>query len=238
MVTQLALVSSHSSPNGSSLFDRQGDLRTRTWRPYGWSGREYVYLEHFSAFHSSTAVLHLGQDHDANLRYVKNHFWNSVGLLLHETGKLIGTQTEITGVSTLQFKNLTWMSTSLFCSKAYRITNAKSLRLLRLCAGKMGEHPIWTWKSKIEWYSESNHFKDVNRIDGMPTEFEWKLVPGFTRLGLLEKIQSVLRDMQCEPEHFKDRTIFMSMYNGIVWESKRKYRKMWIQFTDSCELCS
>ena len=84
----------------------------------------------------------------------------------------------------------------------------------------MGDDPIATWKSKIKWYSENNHFKDMNRIDGMPTEFEWKIFPGITTLGLLEKIQSLMRDLQCEPEHFKDRIIFLSMYNDIEWRAK------------------
>ena len=35
-------------------------------------------------------------------------------------------------------------------------------------------------------------------------------------MGLLEKIQSLMRDLQCEHEHFKDRIIFVSMYNDIV----------------------
>ena len=61
---------------------------------------------------------------------------------------------------------------------------------------------------------------DMNRIDGMPMEFEWKLFPGFTTLGLLEKIQSLMRDLQCEPEHSNVRIIFMSMYNDIVWQEK------------------
>ena len=61
------------------------------------------------------------------------------------------------------------------------------------------------------------HFNDMNRIDGMPTEFEWKIFPGITTLGVLEKIQSLMRDLQCEPEHLKDRIIFMSMYNDIAW---------------------
>ena len=65
-----------------------------------------------------------------------------------------------------------------------------------------------------------HHFKDMNRIDGMPTEFQWKIFPGITTLGLLEKIQSPMRDLQCEPEHFKDRIIFMSMYNDIAWREK------------------
>ena len=42
--------------------------------------------------------------------------------------------------------------------------------------------------------SESNHFMDMNRIDRMPTEFEWKIFPGIRTLGLLEKIQSLMRD--------------------------------------------
>ena len=67
---------------------------------------------------SLRAAVHLGQDHDANLHYVKNHLWNSVGLLFHENEKLIGEQKEITGVSTPDFKDCAWMSTSLLCSEA------------------------------------------------------------------------------------------------------------------------
>ena len=42
------------------------------------------------------AALHLGQDNEAKLRYVKNHLWNSVKQLFGETGELISEQTEIT----------------------------------------------------------------------------------------------------------------------------------------------
>ena len=96
-----------------------------------------------------TAV-HLGQDHEANLRFVKNNLWNSVGQLFNDTGNI--------GMKTIVFKELTWISTSLSYSRAYQITNAKNLRLLRLCAlfGKMGDGPIATWKSKIKWYSEKH----------------------------------------------------------------------------------
>ena len=30
-------------------------------------------------------------------------------------------------------------------------------------------------KAKINGFSENNQFKDMNRIDGMPTEFEWNI---------------------------------------------------------------
>ena len=54
----------------------------------------------------------------------------------------------------------------------------------------------------------------------MPTEFEWKIFPGITTLGFLEKTQSLMRDLHCEPDHFCDRIIFMSMYNDIAWKEE------------------
>ena len=114
------------------------------------------------------------------------------------------------------------MSTSLLCEKAFRFTNAKTYVFSHsmLCVEKKGDDSLATWKSKIEWYSENNHFKDMNRIDGMPTEFERKIFPGIIALGLLEKIQNLLTNLQCEPEHVKGRIIFMSIFNDIVWDVK------------------
>ena len=39
------------------------------------------------------------------------------------------------------------------------------------------------------------------------------------------RFKFLMRDLQCEPEHSKDRIIFMSMYNDIEWEQKetKKY---------------
>ena len=48
-------------------------------------------------------------------------------------------------------------------------------------------------------------------------EFEWKNFPGFTTLGILDEIQKMMTELQCEPEQFKARIFFMSMYNDIVW---------------------
>ena len=168
------------------------------------------------------AAVHLGQDYEMNLRYVKNNLWNSVGQLFRETGKLISDLNEITGFRTIDSQDVTWMSTSLLCERACQLTHAKTYVFSDsvLCVGKTGDDPIATWKSKIKCYSENNHFKDMNRIDGMPTEFEWKIFQGITALGLLEKIQNLMRDLRCEPEHFKGRIIFMSMHNDVAWQEK------------------
>ena len=72
----------------------------------------------------------------------------------------------------------------------------------------------------------NNHFKDMNRIDGMPTEFEWKIFQRITVFGFLEKIRKLVTDLQCGPEHFKGRIIFMSTFNDTEWEEKKKRKKM------------
>ena len=84
-------------------------------------------------FATLRAAVHLGQDHEANLRCMTNNLWNSVDQFFRETGK----------------------------QQSLSDHQRENLRLLRLCAlrGKNG-------------YSENHHFKDMNRIDAMPTEFE------------------------------------------------------------------
>ena len=62
---------------------------------------------------------------------------------------------------------------------------------------------------------------ELNRIDGQLMEFEWKIFLGFTTVGILNQIQQMMGELQCEPENFTGRIIFMSMFNDIVWDSKK-----------------
>ena len=85
-----------------------------------------------------------------------------------------------------------------------------------LCLGSIIHQPVEAWKNKLQWYLENRYLKDRNRIDGEPMEFEWKICTGFTALGIFEEIQKIMTVIQCEPEQFKERIIFMSMYNDIL----------------------
>ena len=116
---------------------------------------------------------------EENLRFVKNNLLSSVGQLFTETGKLISKQTEITGVNTLNFKELTWMSTSFCAAELSRSPTPKP-------TSSPTQRSVWP---TVGWYKETIPSKDMNRIDGMPTEFEWNIFPGITTLGFLEKIQ-------------------------------------------------
>ena len=98
--------------------------------------------------------------------------------------------------------------------------------LLPKCLSSPTQYFVWArsevnqtqaWMSKIKWCSQNNYLKELNRIDGMQTEFSWKIFLGFTTLGIVEEIHNFLKSIQCELEHVNGRIIFMSMFNDIVW---------------------
>ena len=140
-------------------------------------GNVYEYL--------SQAAVHLGQDYDQNLRFVENHFWSSLKKLFKETEKFIKNQTEIIDVSMIDYGDYTWSATSLLCDRIHQISNTKTYLFADsvLCLGGLKGNPNEAWKEKIKWYFENNHVKDLNRIDGEPMEFEWKIFPGFINLA-------------------------------------------------------
>ena len=80
----------------------------------------------------------------------------------------------------------------------------------------MGDDPNAAWKNKIKWYSENNHDKELNRIDGMQTEFEWYSQDS-RPWASSKRFQKMMEGFQCELEHFNERIIFVSMYNDIAW---------------------
>ena len=118
------------------------------------------------------------------------------------TERLIEDQTEISGLTTIDYEQPTWRSS-----------------ISVLCLGGISDQPVEVWKNKIRLYLETRFLKDLNRMDGEPMGFEWKNFPGFTTWGILEDIQKMMTELQCEPEQFKGRIIFMSMYNDFIsWD--------------------
>ena len=147
--------------------------------------------------------------------------------------------TEVTGVSTINFKDCTSMSTSLLCSKAYQISNAKAHVFSDsvLCVGTLGDDPIATWRSKIMVLGkqsrqgcESNRWHaDGVRVENIPMNHD----VGPPREDLKSNEGPAVWTWA---PHSQDHPRVNVQRHWIG--SRRKQRKMWIQFTDSCELCS
>ena len=45
-------------------------------------------------------------------------------------------------------------------------------------------------------------------------------IPGHTTLQILREIQEFRKTLDCDPEHFQGRIIFMSMFNDISWRNE------------------
>ena len=144
------------------------------------------------------AAVHLGQDYMENLRFAKNQLLKSLKELFRVTEKLIKDQRAITGLTTIEYKQATWRSTTLSCDKAVEIANAKTCVFAGsvLCLGGISDQPVEARQNKINWYLETRYLKDLNRIDEEQMEFEWKIFPGFTTLGILEQIQKMMTEMR------------------------------------------
>ena len=132
-----------------------------------------------------------------NLRFAKNQLLKSVTQLFQVTEKLIKDQTEICGLTTIDYKQPTWRSTTLLCDKAVEITNAKTYVFADsvLCLGSMSVQPVEARKNKIKWYLETRYLKVLNRIDGEPMEFEWTIPQGLTTLGILEENKKMITEL-------------------------------------------
>ena len=74
--------------------------------------------------------------------------------LFKETEKLIKNQTQIIGVSMIDYKEYTWSATSLLCDRIHQISNAKTYVFADsvLCLGGIKENPNEAWKEKFKWY--------------------------------------------------------------------------------------
>ena len=81
--------------------------------------------------------------------------------------------------------------------------------------GKTKSNGIW---NSLSQRSESNSL----RANGIRVE----IFPGFPTMGILEEIQKYMIELQCEPEQFEGRIIFMSMYNDIIWENKETQKNV------------
>ena len=65
-------------------------------------------------------------------------------------------------------------------------------------------------------------YQDAVGLDAGAIEFEWKKFAGLSSSSLRE-IQKDLETKNIKPEDFKDRIIFMSMFNDIEWKKNDEY---------------
>ena len=98
-----------------------------------------------------------------------------------------------------------------------------------LCLGKIHENPQSNdaWEDRLVWFKSSPEYRNFDRIDGKPMEFEWHIFPGFNTLHLSEQVKRLLLRLDETPENFTGRIIFMSMFNDISCGAKDNEKNAW-----------
>ena len=87
-----------------------------------------------------------------------------------------------------------------------------------LCLGKIQENPESNeaWEQRLGWIKSSQNYRNFDRIDGEPMEFEWNIFPGFNTLQLSDEIKDCEKHQKFSQKEF----YFMSMFNDISCGTK------------------
>ena len=91
-----------------------------------------------------------------------------------------------------------------------------------LCLGKILENPKpnEAWEQRLGWIKFSQNYRNFDRNDGEPMEFEWNVFPGVNTLQLSDEVKSLLYRLGETLDNFTGRILFMSMFNDISCGTK------------------
>ena len=135
--------------------------------------------------------------------------------------QLVSEQDEISGLEKIGWENLSWKYLSLIGDE--RVINLQRTKVYVfsdsvLCLGKIFENTQSNdaWEQRLGCLKTSQNYRNFDRIDGEPMDFEWNIFPGFNN----EEVKSLLLRLGETPENFTGRIIFMSMFNDISCESR------------------
>ena len=134
--------------------------------------------------------------------------------------RLVSEQDAISGLETIGWEKHSWKY--LLLTGDERVINLQRSKVYVfsdsvLCFGKIFENPESNdaWEQSLGWIKSSQNYRNFDRIDGEPMEFEWNIFPGFNTLQLSEEVKRLLYRFGETPEIFTGRILFMSMFNGI-----------------------
>ena len=167
----------------------------------------------------------MGKNYQNNCNSIANTTDLTLKQMFDISMKLVSEQDEISSLETIGWENHSWKYLSLIGDE--RIINLQRTKVyvfsdsvLRL--GKILQNPESheAWEQRLGWIKSSQSYRNFDRIDGEPMEFEWNIFPGFDTLQLCGKVKDLLSRLGETPENFTGRILFMSMFNDISCGTK------------------
>ena len=167
----------------------------------------------------------MGKTYQNNCHSIANTTDLTLKQMFDISTRLVSEQDEISGLETIGSENHSWKYLSLIGDE--RIINLQRTKVYVfsdsvLCFGKIFENPESNdaWEQRLGWLKSSQNYRNFDRIDGEPMEFEWNIFPGFITLQLIEEVKRLLLRLDETPENFTGRIIFVSMFNDISFGTR------------------
>ena len=171
------------------------------------------------------SAIFMGKNYQSNRNSIANTTDLTLKQMFDMSARLVSEEDEISGLETIGWKNQSWKYLSLIGDE--RIINLQRTKVYVfsdsvLCLGKIQQNPESNkaWEQRLGWIKSSQSYRNFDRIDGEPTEFEWNIFPGLDTLQLCDKVKSLLSRLGETPENFTGRILFMSMFNDISCGTK------------------
>ena len=171
------------------------------------------------------SAVFMGKNYLNNCQSIANTNDLTLRQMFDISTRLVSEQDEISGLETFGWENHSWKYLSLIGDE--RVVNLQRMKVYVfsdsvLCPGKIHENPqsYVAWEDILGWFKSSQNYRNFDRIDGEPMEFEWNIFPGFKTLQLSEEVKNLLYRLGETPENYTGRILFMPMFNDISCGSK------------------
>ena len=132
------------------------------------------------------SAVFMGKNYLNNCQSIANTIDLTLRQMFDISTRLVSEQDEISGLETISWEKHSWKYLSLIGGE--RVIDLQRTKVYVfsdsvLCFGKIFENPESSdaWEQRSGWIKSSQNYRNFDRIDGEPTEFEWNIFPGFIR---------------------------------------------------------
>ena len=172
----------------------------------------------------------MGKNYLNNCQSIANTTDLTLKQMFKISTRLVSEQNEISGLETIGWENHSWKYLSLIGDE--RVINLQRTKVhvfadSVLCLGKIFENSQSNdaWGQRLGWIKSSQSYRNFDRIDGEPTEFEWNIFSGFDTLQLCDKVKSLLSRLGETPENFHwKNSIHVDVQRHFPWNKRQSTR--------------
>ena len=143
------------------------------------------------------SAVFMGRNYLNNCQSIANTTDLKLKQMFDTSARLVSEQDEISGLKTLGWEQHSWKQLSLIGDET--IINLQRTKVYVfpdsvLCLGKILENSQSNdaWEQRFGWLKSSPNYRNFDRIDGEPMEFEWDNFPGYNTLQLNEEVKRLL----------------------------------------------